>query len=199
MTRCKQCHAEGHHKMSCTDESNPCRKDRTNVTMSLKEPIVEGAYYEREDGRVCGYDLRCRVYIVPTDPAEVVAELRRRSAECEPPGEEVYGEEDNFQSGRSIGFDDSADLVESMLGLARCGEGCDGNCELTAPGPTKAEVELAELRSAAAKIVAELRRRERLAIDTDSFSDRASGQLDGQEMAYRAAADLVAEKLGVES
>jgi purine nucleoside permease len=27
MTRCKQCQLDGHHKMSCTDEANPARKD----------------------------------------------------------------------------------------------------------------------------------------------------------------------------
>ncbi len=43
MSQCPQCHTDGHHKMSCSDESNPHRKDRTTVTMSLTEPIVD--YY----------------------------------------------------------------------------------------------------------------------------------------------------------
>jgi len=87
--------------------------------MTLKEPIIEGAYYERGDGAIgvalpdpvigfhgtvldrgvtilgvpywsagivrrpldSGVPLSIvrRVYIVPTDPAEVVAELRRRA------------------------------------------------------------------------------------------------------------------------
>lgn len=69
--------------------------------MTLKEPIVEGAYYEREDGVFMAHAfgavfcigkgmyfpdgkafygcqaLTRRVYLVPVDPAEVVAELRR--------------------------------------------------------------------------------------------------------------------------
>lgn len=72
--------------------------------MSLKEPIVEGAWYLtddatrgvfgpmilgseglfwsrgvwfRADGTGASPSLTRRVYLVPTDPAEVVAELRR--------------------------------------------------------------------------------------------------------------------------
>lgn len=108
MTRCKQCHMDGVHKMSCTDESNPTSKDRAAVPMGLTEPIVEGAYYERDKGGIWGpaelapddapnsglpmwrgnsvmlYDaygvpehgrncLTRRIYLVPVDPAEVVA------------------------------------------------------------------------------------------------------------------------------
>lgn len=105
-------------------------------TVSLTEPIVEGAYYEREDGQVVGppakhsiegrdvwtlYDwcymangdafaghaprLKRRVYLVPTDPAEVVAELRI-----------LAGKKTN------VGFESSAynkasDLVAEKLGV----------------------------------------------------------------------------------
>lgn len=88
----------------------------------LTEPIVEGAWYLREDGvfraRAFGHyfsaggsmyypdgqdfhgckPLIRRVYITPTDPAEVVAELRRMLYE---------------------GYADSeaADLVEAKLGV----------------------------------------------------------------------------------
>lgn len=189
--------------------------------MSLKEPIVEGAYYLREDEQVFGPAARelcnglylwrvgpClftgkggsvgasrgmrltrRVWITHTDPAEVVAELRRRSSECEPPGD-VYGEEANFQSGRSDAFDASAEAVESMFGLARCGEGCDGNCELTTYGPTKAETEIAELRSKAAEIVAELR-----AEVADLARHNWNEYIRDRSEALNHAADLVAEKL----
>lgn len=50
MSRCKQCHMDGHHKMSCTDEANTARKDRVTVRAS-------------------------RTPAAPTAPADVVAEF----------------------------------------------------------------------------------------------------------------------------
>jgi hypothetical protein len=98
--------------------------------VSLKEPIVEGAWYEREDGSVgrCGapnsgfvhvlndpyrrdsgervYDntprLTRRVYITPTDPAEVVADIRRSADETE----------------AHFGADDAQATVMLMRGIA---------------------------------------------------------------------------------
>lgn len=108
----------------------------------LTEPIVDGAYYEREDGSIVGPavpDVRfpgyyylsshyywgtgvhttifgltpvpdepesCltrRVYIVPTDPVEVVAELHRRS--------------DVTSSNRTAGYRAAAELVAEKLGV----------------------------------------------------------------------------------
>jgi hypothetical protein len=111
--------------------------------MSLTEPIVKGAYYEREDGsigratilygfaHVCGDAYKLdgarvfarprlirRVYIVPTDPAELVAELRRRAdavladntEETDELIEETWtAEEDAIRS--------AADLVAEKLGV----------------------------------------------------------------------------------
>lgn len=105
----------------------------------LTNPIVEGAYYEREDGQAVGpaaidkegnfrlgewrYNisgalvsyalnpelvrLTRRVYIVPTDPAEVVAELRERaSINCGTQCEESE-------------LEWAADLVAKKLGVER--------------------------------------------------------------------------------
>lgn len=121
--------------------------------MSLKEPIVEGAYYEREDGQVVGparpitedyghgnywswsiggfaYDtagrshqqwsklsLTRRVYLVPTDPAEVVAELREQSSEANRLSALGYGDAPSYHAGRNEAFDSSADLVAKKLGV----------------------------------------------------------------------------------
>ena len=191
--------------------------------MSLIAPIVEGAYYERNDCYIVGpakpfddagwpwliagvvYDTRGnpvrtdwikfrltrRVRLGPADPTEVVAELRRRSSECAPPGE-VYGEEANFQSGRSDAFDASAAAVESMLGLAHCGEGCAGDCELTTSGPTKAETELAELRAKAVEVIAELK-----AEVADLARHNWNEYIRDRSVALTDAAKLVATKLGV--
>jgi hypothetical protein len=112
----------------------------------LTTPIVEGAYYEREDGSVvgparvyhgslwqlsgycytssgettalprsAGVNLTRRVYLVPADPAEVVAELRemQRNANknlCGPGGSQVdAGEEDGLRQ--------AADIVAEKLGV----------------------------------------------------------------------------------
>lgn len=134
MSRCKQCHLEGHHKMSCTDESNPKRKGRMNMSATLKEPIVKGAYYERggevygpavkenngywrlgpylhhSNGRAGGSHgapLTRRVYIVPTDPAEVVAKLRQ----CD------LGSDNHYMAGMAVGYHNAADLVAEKLGV----------------------------------------------------------------------------------
>lgn len=94
----------------------------------LTEPIVEGAYYEVADGviigpldqaSVVGWCQDCarqrivrRVYLVPSDPAEVVAELRQlelAAGHTEPPG--------GFTDGRESAFGEGADLVaEKLLG-----------------------------------------------------------------------------------
>lgn len=111
--------------------------------MSLTELIVEGAYYERKDGQVCGpaipdprfHKIAClwrvgpylfsqhgtsadtiqacgprltrRVYIVPTDPAEVVAKLRQ----CD------LGSDNHYMAGMAVGYHNAADLVAEKLGV----------------------------------------------------------------------------------
>ncbi|MBK9949893.1 MAG: hypothetical protein IPP12_22425 [Nitrospira sp.] len=118
--------------------------------MSLKEPIVEGAYYEREDGRIIGpaareddpspdyrwvwhipggmygsHDdaginygldnderLTRRVYITHTDPAEVVAELRRLEDEA---NAFICDDDDYREDNAGEAYGRAADLVESML------------------------------------------------------------------------------------
>lgn len=110
--------------------------------MSLKEPIVEGAWYEREDGSVgrCGapnsgfvhvlndpyrrdsgervYDntprLTRRVYITPTDPAEVVAELRARSDRARGMRAKLLT---NLYGDRVDALEEAADLVAKKLGV----------------------------------------------------------------------------------
>lgn len=110
----------------------------------MKDPIVEGAYYEREDGSVvgparsyhgrlwqlsgdcytsvgettalprsAGVNLTRRVWTVYTDPAEVVAELRRQ---------QVLHQEvilDLVAEGAAGAFGDAADLVAEKLGVGR--------------------------------------------------------------------------------
>lgn len=106
----------------------------------LTEPIVEGAYYEREDGVVVGpnpifqgggvwfdgdtfpyelygihtmnprKNLTRRVYIVPTDPADVVAELRDRKMDFD----RAYDDGDVAQR---RAFDHALDLVAEKLGV----------------------------------------------------------------------------------
>lgn len=108
--------------------------------MSLKEPIVEGAYYLREDGSVhqamsqrAGYRytadgamfhngrklaaprLTRRVHLVPTDPAEVVAELRRRSAEARYGATHEDGGE--YGSGVAKGLQEAKVFVAEKLGV----------------------------------------------------------------------------------
>lgn len=116
--------------------------------------------------------------------AEIVAELQERSSEANRLSAFGYGDAPSYHTGRNSAFESAADLVESMFGLASCGEGCDGNCELTTYGPTKAETEIAELRSKAAEIVAELRERARVNLGTCA-----------EESDLDYAADLVEEKL----
>ena len=106
----------------------------TQVT-EFKGPIVEGAWYERDNGSVgrCGafnagfghvlddpyrrYSgervykktprLTRRVYVTPADPAEVVAELQRMAHICSASAE----------SSGSRAFDTAADLVAEKLGV----------------------------------------------------------------------------------
>lgn len=111
--------------------------------MSLKEPIVEGAYYEREDGVIAtakrgplvstctvaghvvyrdkgtsfaigGPSLTRRVYLVPTDPTEVVAELWGRRARAALIAED--NNNDPFRLGRESAWRDAAEYVERALG-----------------------------------------------------------------------------------
>lgn len=89
----------------------------------LTEPIVEGAYYEIDGGTVFGPIVQAselggsngacwhnassftrRVYIVPTDPAEVVAELK-----------ELRHEVDTSQEDRMLSR--VIDLVAEKLGV----------------------------------------------------------------------------------
>lgn len=69
--------------------------------MSLKEPIVEGAcpFCGKNDGLRAGY-------LVPTDPADVVAELRERSES------EWYSDELAPRAYR-----EAADIVAEKLGI----------------------------------------------------------------------------------
>lgn len=97
--------------------------------MSLPAPIVEGAYYLREDGQVAGpaehesngfwrvgpclfrssglsvsigVHLTRRVWITHTDPAEVVAEIQRRA-------ERAHDHRENYA------LNEAADLVAEKL------------------------------------------------------------------------------------
>ena len=98
----------------------------------LTAPIVEGAYYEREDGMFLGpavrdqgvwrvgphlfwsdgaqlnqsHRLNRRVYLVPTDPSEVVAELRERSES------EWHSDETATRA-----YSEAAELVAAKLGV----------------------------------------------------------------------------------
>lgn len=117
--------------------------------MSLTNQIVEGAYYEREDGCVIGPSARDatdqdvfwigrtnryrqsrggehdsgmpgvaltrRVYIVPTDPAAVVAELRGCQSRSEIIAEDL--DSDPFRLGRASAWKNAADLVAERLGV----------------------------------------------------------------------------------
>ena len=101
--------------------------------MSLKEPIVEGAWYLTEVGDVhrvrpasAGYQyspdgrvfysgdewchrLTRRVYLVPTDPAEVVAELRVQARVLDWfTSEEIH---------EANGWSAASDLVAEKLGV----------------------------------------------------------------------------------
>ena len=107
----------------------------------LTEPIVEGAYYEREDGvfkaaRVIGHPDRSvlggelywssganwlfgtprltrRVWLVPTDPADVVAELRRISDRIDG----CRHVDDMLSLGQIQGLDQAVDVVVEKLGV----------------------------------------------------------------------------------
>jgi hypothetical protein len=112
----------------------------------LTTPIVEGAYYEREDGQVhravwlpgacvftigqeafasyyedgSGYfhdtpRLTRRVYLVPTDPAEVVARLRQLAVTSY---DQAGGGTQTADLLRE-GIDYAADLVAEKLGVER--------------------------------------------------------------------------------
>jgi hypothetical protein len=112
----------------------------------FKGLIVEGAYYEREDGQVVGPATRelcdgfyfwrvgpClftgdgrsaglkngqrltrRVYITHTDPAEVVAELRRREEEAGREANSPFSDGD-YDRGREQAYESAADLVAEKL------------------------------------------------------------------------------------
>jgi hypothetical protein len=105
----------------------------------LIEPIVEGAYYLCENGdvhRAGGYargwdylhdgqatwwgtvqahiKLVRRVYIVPTDPAEVVAELREREQEANRLAAAAREHTDYYQ-GQEEAYESAADLVAEKL------------------------------------------------------------------------------------
>jgi len=95
----------------------------------LTEPIVEGAYYLHKNGGIIGpmarnratvhyfrgdtSDLVRRVYLVPTDPAEVVAELRELADQIS----KARHPHDDLGRGQEGAFDAAADLVaEKLLG-----------------------------------------------------------------------------------
>ena len=84
--------------------------------MSLTEPIVEGAYYVDRDGVVLRFGKVLtaefardagftRVHLVPTDPEELVAELRRSAASLAKSDE------------CGLPFTLAADLVAKKLGV----------------------------------------------------------------------------------
>lgn len=118
--------------------------------MTLKEPIVEGAYYEREDGQVFGPaapvigrpgywilsgvefwqdgresdsddhpKLTRRVYIVSTDPAEVVAELRELQKTATHMSKTLFENlvAQREHAGAAIAFENAAKLVAKKLGV----------------------------------------------------------------------------------
>ncbi len=107
--------------------------------MSLREPIIEGAYYLREDGVIApaikgplvstctvaghvvyrdrgvsfsigGPSLTRRVWITHTDPAEVVAELRRMESNAS--NRHAY---DDLSRGQEMAYESAADLVAEKL------------------------------------------------------------------------------------
>src|SRR5574343_708582 len=178
----------------------------------LTEPLVEGDEHSKAVGDVVDClvfalnngvskdrltRLVCsvlEVYLVPVDPAEVVAELRQLETGIR---FRAGADEDGGEYGGALanGVRKAARIVESILGLARCGEGCDGNCELTTSGPTNAEAELAELRAKTAEVIAELTARSEDAYAKQTAYD--GGYHHAVSNAYESAADLVAEKLGV--
>ena len=107
----------------------------------LTEPIVEGAYYERggevhgpavkenhgfwrlgpylhhSNGRASGSHgkpLTRRVYLVPVDPAEVVAELRAKAAVADARHNDSG---DSRALGEYVGLFEAADLVAEKLGV----------------------------------------------------------------------------------
>lgn len=111
--------------------------------MSLTEPIVEGAWYLLEENfmagqalqcgecgtyRICGFEYRAngdaclgsprkirQVHLVPTDPAEVVAELRRKHQEAQ---RSLTGfPTSEYFTGLRDGHEISADLVAAKLGV----------------------------------------------------------------------------------
>lgn len=98
--------------------------------MSLKEPIVEGAYYLTESGCVLGpmrrnrgtlryyqgntEGLTRRVWITHTDPAEVVTELRER---VEIANRLNVRTKEDYHRGEESAFEEAADLVAEKLGV----------------------------------------------------------------------------------
>ena len=68
-----------------------------------------------EDGAETVHLLRLtrRVWITPTDPAEVVAELRKRAAGIRPMG----GIDGEYERGKDCAYEDAAELVAEKLGV----------------------------------------------------------------------------------
>lgn len=99
--------------------------------MTLKEPIVEGAH-DKAVGEVVDclvFALNAgvpkerlarlarsvlEIHIIPTDPAELVAELRRMVTEAH---HEFDAARDRFDAGLSTGYHESARIVAEKLGV----------------------------------------------------------------------------------
>jgi hypothetical protein len=129
----------------CLQTRDVAKVETLEENKSCSEPIVKGAYYEREDGQLVGPAQQCepgtwwigshlyrdadngehcahpskrltrRVYLVPTDPAEVVAELRG----CQARATIIAKDNDNdpFRLGRETAWGNAADLVAEKLGV----------------------------------------------------------------------------------
>lgn len=129
-----------------------CGDEIKGATVSLTTPIVEGAYYERQDKEVVGpatpsepigapgcynlsgydydgsgfhpieeYRLTRRVWLVPTDPAEVIAELRQKETAAAErkesnKGHDIWVAEDYAQQ---AAFHNAANLVAQKLGVGK--------------------------------------------------------------------------------
>ncbi len=77
--------------------------------MSLAEPIVEGAYYLREDLELEERNEMLERILADraAKAAEVVAELRQ----CE------HGSSNPYMAGIAVGYNNAADLVAEKLGV----------------------------------------------------------------------------------
>lgn len=117
-TVCPQCHTDGYHKMSCTDESNPTRKDRANVPATVREPIVESQMEHVHPQMLKQLKERAaRCTELEKAAAEVVAELRERSSEANRLSALGYGDAPSYHTGRDNAFDAAADFVAEKLGV----------------------------------------------------------------------------------